>query len=108
MRTRAIIATAGVLTSLGGAVRAMTSTIDQVGQHFNENLVGLSRGDAVVFANRDDVIHNITVLDDGDDDATDLGLQKPGQNLTYKFDKAGRFRVRCTIHPSMKLTVSVK
>lgn len=60
-----------------------------------------------MFANKDDVSHNITVVND-DDDTTDLGLQKPGQTLSYTFDKAGRFTVRCSIHPSMKMTVSVK
>jgi plastocyanin len=103
----AIIVTALALPALGLSVRAATSTIDQVGQRFSEKSIALKRGDAVVFANRDDVTHNITVLDD-DDGSVDLGLQKPGQDLAEEFDKAGRFRVRCTIHPSMKMTVNVK
>ena len=59
------------------------------------------------FQNQDDVSHNITVLNDNDD-ATDFGLQKPGETVKYAFDKAGRFKIRCSIHPSMKMTVTVK
>ena len=89
------------------AVRAGSTTVDQSGQQFSEKSLALAVGDTVVFQNRDDVTHNINVVND-DDDATDLGLQKPGQNLSYKFDQGGRFKVRCSIHPSMKMTVNVK
>jgi plastocyanin len=37
----------------------------------------------------------------------DLGLQKPSKLLSYKFDKAGSYRVRCNIHPSVKMSVTV-
>jgi plastocyanin len=107
MRGLAIAAVAATLIVVGAEVRAASVTIDQSGQLFSEKSVALKSGDAVIFANKDDVSHNITVVDD-DDDTADLGLQKPGQNLTYKFDKAGRFKVRCSIHPSMKMTVMVK
>lgn len=107
MRIGAIIPAAVALMALGVGVRAAGPTIDQSGQQFSEKSVALQPGDTVVFANHDDVTQNISVID-GDDDATDLGLQKPGQSLTYKFDKAGRFKIRCTIHPSMKMTVNVK
>jgi plastocyanin len=107
MRTQTIIAITASLISIGLAARAASVTIDQSGQVFSEKAAALKPGDAITFANRDDVTHNINVIND-DDEATDLGLQKPGQSLTYKFDKAGRFKVRCSIHPSMKMTVNVK
>jgi plastocyanin len=37
----------------------------------------------------------------------DLGLQKPSKLLSYKFDKAGSYRVRCNIHRSVKMSVTV-
>jgi cytochrome c peroxidase len=107
MRPGIVIAAAAAFAAVGVGVRAASVTIDQSGQHFSEKSATLNHGDSIVFANRDDVTHNINVIDE-DDDATDLGLQKPGESLTYKFDKAGRFKVRCSIHPSMKMTVSVK
>ncbi|MGD0103278.1 MAG: plastocyanin/azurin family copper-binding protein [Rhodopila sp.] len=107
MRLSATIAAAAAFIVIGAGVRASGVTIDQSGQVFSEKSVALNTGDAVTFANKDDVSHNITVVNE-DDDTADLGLQKPGENLTYKFDKAGRFKVRCSIHPSMKMTVTVK
>jgi len=106
MRIEAVIVTTVVLAAVC-VVHATTTTIEQSGQQFSEKAITLSTGDIVTYANHDDVTHNINVINDNDD-ATDLGLQKPGQTLTYKFDKAGRFKVRCSIHPSMKMTVNVK
>jgi plastocyanin len=91
----------------GVAVHAGTQTIEQSGQQFSEKAVTIKPQDSLTFANHDDVTHNINVIDD-DDNAVDLGLQKPGENLTHMFDKAGKFKVRCSIHPSMKMTVTVK
>lgn len=107
MRGPTIVAIAAALLVIAAGVQAAGVTIDQSGQLFSEKSLSLQPGDTVTFANKDDVSHNITVVDD-DDDTADLGLQKPGQNLTYKFDKAGRFKVRCSIHPSMKMAVTVK
>ena len=107
MRIGAIITTAFALMALAVGVRAATTTIDQTGQQFSEKSVTVSSGDSITFANHDDVAHNVTVINE-DDDAADLGLQKPGETLIYKFDKSGRFKVRCSIHPGMKLTVDVK
>jgi plastocyanin len=108
MRIGAIMITAVVaVTALAVGVRAATVTIDQTGGKFSEKSVSVSTGDSITFTNHDDVPHNVTVMNE-DDDATDLGLQKPGETLTYKFDKSGRFKIRCSIHPGMKLTVDVK
>jgi cytochrome c peroxidase len=106
MRGSAIVL-AAALVAVATGVRASAVTIDQSGQQFSERAVALKPGDVLNFANKDDVSHNISVVND-DDDTTDLGLQKPGQTLTYKFDKAGRFKIRCSIHPGMKMTITVK
>ncbi len=107
MRILTTIAAAAALLAVAATVHATTTTIEQSGQQFSEKTANLSVGDSITYQNHDDVTHNINVIND-DDDATDLGLQKPGETLTYKFDKAGRFKVRCSIHPSMKMTVNVK
>jgi len=107
MRIGSIVIAASALLVLGVSVRAATTTVEQSGQQFSEKSLSLGVGDSITFANHDDVTHNVNVIND-DDDAADLGLQKPGENLSYKFDKAGRFKVRCSIHPSMKMSVNVK
>ena len=60
---------------------------------------------SIVVTNEDDVIHNIHIFGPWDDEPIDLGLQKPGATLTYRFDKPGAYRVRCNIHPSVAVTV---
>ena len=107
MRLFPILFAALALTVTGFAVRATTTNIDQSGQTFSEKSVTVAVGDSLTFNNQDDVTHNINVIND-DDDTVDLGLQKPGESLTYKFDKSGRFKIRCHIHPSMKMVVNVK
>jgi plastocyanin len=107
MRIETIIGTVVAVVAFGAGVRAASMTIEQSGQLFSEKSVTLKSGDSLTFANHDDVTHNINVINDNDE-ATDLGLQKPGQSLTYKFDKLGRFKIRCSIHPSMKMVASVQ
>lgn len=98
--------TMGLLVT-GGDLWAASVSVDQSGQRFSERSVKVKAGDTVIFANHDDVTHNIGVTGD-DDEVTDLGLQKPGQLLSHRFDKAGRTKVRCSIHPGMKMTIDVE
>jgi plastocyanin len=107
MRIGTVIATTAAVMAFGAGVRAASMTIEQSGQLFSEKSVTLKPGDTLTFANHDDVTHNINVIN-SDDDATDLGLQKPGETLKYKFDKTGRFKIRCSIHPSMKMSANVE
>ncbi len=87
---------------------AAETNIIQAGQAFSETDISIKAGDHVKFLNQDDVKHNILVqAGDDDDDAKDMGLQAPGQTIDVPFDKAGKFLVRCHIHPGMKLAVTV-
>jgi|SRR5450631_3567917 plastocyanin len=108
MPTRLAAAIAFLLGVTVAVEAAATITVGQHGMVFTTSSASLSKGDRIVFTNEDDVIHNIHVFGPGNDDSVDLGLQKPGATLTYKFDKAGAFRVRCNIHPSVKMAVTVK
>jgi plastocyanin len=93
----------------GGTAQAATTTIVQAGQAFSETDVTIKVGDHIKFANQDDVNHNILVQEgDDDDNAKDMGVQPPGASVDVAFDKAGKFKIRCHIHPSMKLNVVVQ
>jgi plastocyanin len=87
-------------------VEAADIAIDQAGQRFSKSSVEVAVGDTMKFHNSDDVTHNINIID-ADDNAADQGLQKPGETITYKFEKAGEFQARCAIHPRMKMTIKV-
>ena len=90
-----------------GMCFASMTEIDQVGQKFSQTWLAAARGDTVRFVNYDDVTHNINVIDE-EDNAVDKGLQKPGESINQMFDISGKFIVRCSIHPKMKMTVTVK
>jgi plastocyanin len=100
-----VISVAGVAM----AASAATTTIVQAGQAFSETDISVKAGDTVKFQNQDDVNHNILVQQgDDDDNARDMGVQPPGGAVDVLFDKAGKFKIRCHIHPSMKLKVDVQ
>jgi len=80
--------------------------IDQKKMKFQPDKVAIHPGDTLVFQNSDPVNHNIQVV--SDDDTIDVGLQHPGQTVKQSFAKAGSFEVRCTVHPEMLLSVTVK
>jgi len=107
MPTRLAIAVAILLGLVVAVPAATTITIIQRGLALDRASISLTKGDRLNFSNDDDVIHNIHIFGPGSDDSVDLGLQKPGKMLGYKFDKAGAYRVRCNIHPSVKMAVTV-
>jgi len=90
-----------------GANAGATITVVQRGLVLNKSSLAVAKGDRVIFTNEDDVIHNIHIFG-ANDYEKDLGLQKPGATLSYTFDKPGDYRVRCNIHPSIKMAVTVK
>ncbi|KJC47101.1 hypothetical protein UP09_10715 [Bradyrhizobium sp. LTSP885] len=108
MPIRLAIAIAILMGLVVAVPAATTITVIQRGLALNTASVSLTKGDRLSFTNDDDVIHNIHIFGPGTDENMDLGLQKPGKLLSYKFDKAGAYRVRCNIHPSVKMAVTVK
>ena len=108
MPLRFAIAIAILLGLAAAALAATTVTVVQQGLALDRSAVSLSKGDRIIFTNGDDVIHNIHIFGPGSEDNVDLGLQKPGKNISHTFDAAGSYRVRCNIHPSVKMTVTVK
>jgi plastocyanin len=96
-----------VSLALTQAAYAAEVTIDQNHMKFVPDKVVLNVGDLLVFQNSDPINHNIQVVND-DSDTVDIGLQHPGQIVKQPFNSAGDYEVRCTVHPSMLLSVSVK
>jgi plastocyanin len=97
-----------ILAALAIAAQANAAelAIDQRKMKFQPDKVAIHPGDTLVFQNSDPVNHNIQVV--SDDDTVDVGLQHPGQTVRQTFAKAGTFEVRCTVHPEMLLSVTVK
>jgi len=86
--------------------QAADVSVDQAGQQFSQSSLTLKAGDTLVFTNKDDVTHNVKVING--DDTDDKGLQKPGEVIKATFAKPGTYQVRCAIHPKMKIDVTVQ
>jgi plastocyanin len=105
MRIIRLAALAAVL--IAAPALAGDLAVNQKDQTFSTPVLNVHTGDKVVWHNNDAVTHNITVRG-SDGDSEDLGLQKPGSPVSYTFSDKGAFRVVCSIHPKMKMTVNVQ
>ena len=70
---------------------------------FNPNALSVLVGGSVTFKNLDTASH--TASDAAG--AWDSGNLDTGQSWTYKFTKAGTYKIICKYHPSMKGTIVV-
>lgn len=93
--------------SLSG-VRALAADhqIVQKDRGFSQAEITITPGDKIIFQNSDSVTHNVFSLTPGME--FDLRRQAPGASSTVSFDKEGVAEVRCSIHPKMKIIVTVK
>lgn len=106
MRKILILAGAFLAMSVSSAAFA-DADVTQADQTFSQESVTLKAGESINFINKDTVTHNIKIINAGGD-TEDKGLQKPGEVIKEKFDKAGEYKVRCGIHPKMKIAVTVQ
>jgi plastocyanin len=100
------IVAGAMLVALTPVAHATEVVIDQQNKEFSQKSVSIKVGDSVKFVNKDDMVHDVHSTSDGYD--FDLGAQKPGSETSYTFDKPGKVKVRCAIHPKMKLEVTVE
>ena len=75
----------------------------QKGRAFRPLELTVARNESVTFTNEDSFIHQIYV-----DGLFDSEEKSPGENLNETFPRTGTFPVRCHIHPTMRMTVTVK
>jgi plastocyanin len=87
--------------SLAGEVE-----VGQKGKVFSTKEIKVKKGDTIVFSNDDTVAHN--VFSRSEALKFNLKLQQPGEKKPVVFDQPGQVSVRCAIHPSMELEVTVE
>jgi len=106
MRANAWIATMATLLFAVGTAQAETFTVTQQGKKFDAEEISLAVGDSIEFTNDDEYTHNIYSKSKVQE--FNLGKQEPGDSEKVTFDSAGKVKVRCAIHPKMKLKVTVQ
>jgi plastocyanin len=98
-----------VLLLIGGAVtaRASVTTVIQSHTSFDKPEVTVRVGDTVVFVNQDVVTHNIQIVNENNS-IDDKGLQRPGGKVETIISTPGEYKVRCSIHPKMRMKLVVQ
>jgi predicted lipoprotein with Yx(FWY)xxD motif/plastocyanin len=86
----------------GAAAAGKTVSVDIKNFSFGRALT-VPVGTTVVWTNQDDMAHTVTATGG----AFDSGNIDKGQTFSFTFTKAGAYDYTCTIHPSMKGTVTV-
>jgi plastocyanin len=82
-----------------------TVTVSQRGRKFSPDTLRVVPGTMVRIENDDRVTHHVFI--EQPDMKFDSGEQAVGVEVTLRFDHAGTFAVRCAIHPTMHLDVTV-
>jgi plastocyanin len=100
---------ASLLFTLSIPAYAADTTVTENDLSFDRETLNLETGDTVTFINRDEVSHNLQVVNpEVGNVISDKGLQKPGGQTQITFSTPGIYRVRCSISPQMKMSVSVR
>ena len=88
---------------------APSGTVLLSGFAFNPTAVTVAAGSEIAFSNKDSVGHVLVDGEDGTPASASAAKSPvgPGQMVNLPFPKAGAFKITCTIHPSMNLTVTV-
>jgi plastocyanin len=70
---------------------------------FNPGTIQAKVGQNITWTNQDSTAHTVTL----DDKSVDSGNVQPNANYSHAFTQAGTFTYHCSIHPTMKGTVTV-
>jgi plastocyanin len=92
----------GSTTATSSTTAPSPMTISMQNYAFNPATLSVAVGDVVTIQNMDSVSHHVVIGTD------DLGVQQPGQDVTWKAAKAGTFAMKCLIHPTMTGSITVK
>ncbi len=88
--------------STGGGTAPSSVSVSLKSFAFNPSDIQVAVGGTVTFTNNDSTAHTVT------GDTFDSGPIAPGASFSHTFDTAGTIPIHCTIHPSMKASVTVK
>jgi len=91
---------------LAGPAFCAETVIDQKDRKFSMIEVTVKPGETIIFQNSDEVAHNVFSVTPNLE--FEIHRQAPGEKSSVVFAKEGVVEVRCSIHPRMKLTVTVK
>jgi len=85
-----------------------TAAMDQQGCEFVPHVILVSKGSTVTIGNSDPVLHNVRIFREADMLMHEWQQPAPQPNaISWRFDEAGRFLIRCGVHAWMSAWVIV-
>lgn len=110
--------TPGAATTTGTAAGAPNQVNMDAGNNFTKTAISISAGQQVKFLDdQASALHIICIGADGQCDAKATGPKdllgngftiNPGQEHDVTFDTAGTYKITCSVHPNMNMTVTVQ
>jgi plastocyanin len=82
----------------------VTVAVEIKGFAFNPAIITISKGTTIVWTQKDNSSHTVTIASGAGFDSGTLGQ---GQTFSYTFNEIGTFNYGCSIHPSMSGKVIV-
>ena len=103
------VASASAQAQPSAAASGAAPTVEIANLKFGPDLT-VAAGSNVTFTNKDTVLHTATEGSNGVKAAdARFDLQLPiGASESYTFADAGTYKVTCTIHPTMNMTIAVQ
>ncbi len=93
-----------------GLIFASTATaaeyvVNQKKNKFQPGTLTVKAGEKITFNNSDPHRHHVG---NGDSQMKFNKMMAPGKSYSQLFDEKGRFKVRCALHPKMRMVVTVE
>ena len=107
MRTRALLTIAALVLGTGAAPiqpKPKVHTVTIAEMRFTPQTLRVTRGDLIVWVNKDIVPHTATSEEGGFDSKT---IESNG-SWTFRARKAGKVDYICTLHPTMKAVLQIR
>ncbi len=96
----------GLVLLMPNVALAEDHKIREKDKNFSVKKLTIKEGDSVTFINEDEGIHNVYAVKSQND--FDIGTQFSNQEDTVTFLKEGKVKVRCRVHPRMRMTITVQ
>jgi plastocyanin len=93
------------IPSSGNLETQKTYNIEITNFVFSPSTLAIKKGDTVIWTNKDSVTHTI-ISDSGSEISS--GSLSNGQIYSHIFNTAGTYDYHCSIHPTMKASITVQ
>ncbi len=103
---RSVLVLLGLIVATPSILAAEAVVVSQHNRKFWPETLALPIGAKIKIMNDDRVTHHVYV--DSPNMSYDSGEMPVGSSLVLSFDRAGTFPVRCAIHPTMRLDVTIQ